>query len=105
MSEDSMSKQERFLRCGSVRLKKEEKVSIAMAIYITLEAINEMAPTGCDGKPAELATQLGDHVVAIQPLLTQILERFGAPIPEVPEVEAEEGHCICGNKLEDEDYN
>lgn len=105
MSEDNMSKQERFLRCGNVRLKKEEKVSIAMAVYLTLEAINEMAPTGCDGKPAELATQLGDQVVAIQPLLVQILERLGAPLPDLPEVDAEEGCCLCGNKLEHEDYN
>jgi len=105
MSEDSMSKQERFLRCGSVRLKKEEKVSIAMAVYLTLEAINEMAPTGCDGKPAELAVKMGKETVVIQPLLEQILQRFGAPLPELPEVEVEEGCCVCGNQLEDEDYH
>ena len=102
---DADTKKEKFLACGNVRLKREEKISIAMAIYITLEAINEMAPTGCDGKPAELATQLGDQVVAIQPLLAQILERFGAPIPDLPEVEVKEGCCVCGNELEDEDYH
>ena len=102
---DSEKMKQQFLKCGNVRLKKEEKVSIAMALYITLEAINEMAPTGCDGKPAELAVEIGDKPVAIQPILTEILERLGAPLPEVPEVEVEEGCCLCGNKLEHEDYN
>lgn len=100
-----MYMKEQFLKCGDVRLKREEKVSIAMAVYLTLEALNDMAPVGCDGKPAELMVSVGEHEVAVQAILTQILERFGAPIPELPEVEATEGHCACGNKLEDEDYN
>lgn len=96
---------QQFLNCGKARLTKEEKVSIAMAVYLTLEAINDMAPTGCDGKPAELTVGIGKDMVAIQPLLTQILERFGAPLPEIPEVQVEEGCCVCGNELEHEDYN
>ena len=100
-----MNMQEKFLACGNVRLKKEEKVSLAMAVYLTLEAINDMAPTGCDGKPAELTVGIGKDMVAIQPLLTQILERLGAPIPETPEASPEDGHCVCGNPLEEEDYN
>jgi hypothetical protein len=100
-----MDKKDQFLHCASVRLKREEKIGIAMAVYLTLEAINEMAPTGCDGKPAELAVQVGNETVAIQPLLTQILETFGAPLPSIPVVEVEEGCCVCGNMLEDEDYH
>ena len=100
-----MNTKEQFLKCGDVRLKREEKVSIAKAVYLTLEALTDMAPMGCDGKPAELMVRVGEHEVAIQAILTQILERFGAPIPKLPEVEPTEGHCACGNKLEDEDYN
>ena len=100
-----MDKKDQFLHCASVRLKREEKIGIAMAVYLTLEAINEMAPTGCDGKPAELAVQIGDETVAIQPLLTQILETFGAPLPSIPEVTVREGCCVCGNELEHEDYH
>lgn len=96
---------EDFLKCGNVRLTKDEKVNIALALYLTLEAINESAPTGCDGQPAELVVSVGEGAVAIQQLLTRILDRFGAPLPAVPVVEAKEGHCVCGNKLEDEDYN
>ena len=100
-----MYNKEQFLQCASVRLGREDKISIAMAVYLTLEALNEMAPTGCDGKPAELAVQVGNETVAIQPLLTQILEKLRAPLPSIPEVEVEEGCCVCGNKLEDEDYH
>jgi hypothetical protein len=99
------SKADQFIKCGSTRLTKEDKVNIAMAVYLTLDAVNHTAPTGCDGKPAELTVPLGDGVVVIQNILTQILERFGAPIPELPEVETKEGHCVCGNELEDEEYN
>lgn len=96
---------QKFEECGGVRLTKIDKINIAMAVYLTLEAINESAPIGCDGRPAELVTELGDGVVVIQRVLTQILERMGAPVPEDPEIEVKEGHCACGNRLEHEDYN
>jgi len=96
---------EEFLKCGSARLTKDDKVQIAMAVYLALEAINESAPVGCDGKPAELVMSVGEGVVVVQDLLEETLKRLGAPVPEPAEVEVQEGHCACGSKLEDEDYN
>ena len=94
-----------FVLCGAARLTKQDKINTAMAIYLTLEALNESAPRGCDGLPMELMVSHADGQVSIQQLLLQTLSRLKAPVPEAPEPEFEEGACGCGRPHAAEEWN
>ena len=104
MSQDNNKPQAKdFALCGAARLTKQDKINTAMAIYLTLEALNESAPRGCDGLPMELMH--ADGQVSIQQLLLQTLSRLKAPVPEAPEPEFEEGACGCGRPHAAEEWN
>jgi len=85
-----------FMACGKVRLSKEEKINLAMAVYLTLEALNESAPRGCDGLPMDLMTDHGGKGVSVQELLTKVLGFMKAPMPQPPAPDFEDGECGCG---------
>jgi len=85
-----------FTKCGKVRMSKDNKINLAMAVYLTLEALNESAPRGCDGLPMDLMTDHAGRGVSVQELLVKVLGFFGAPVPPPPASEIEHGHCGCG---------
>lgn len=106
MSRDTRKpKAKDFAPCGAVRLTQQIKIDTAMAIYLTLEALNESAPLGCDGLPMELMVAHADGEVSIQQLLLQTLARFKAPVPEAPVPEFEEGACGCGRPHAVDEWN
>jgi len=83
-----------FDGCRKAKLTGEDKVNLAMAIYLTLETLNDMAPRGCDGAPCDLMVDHGGGEVSIQKLLTQVLGALRAPVPPIPEAE-DEAECEC----------
>lgn len=87
---------EAFLKCGSVRMSKSDKINLAMAVYLTLEALNESAPRGCDGLPMDLMTDHAGKGVSVQELLTKVLGFMRAPLPPLPAPEFEADKCGCG---------
>jgi hypothetical protein len=91
-----------FVPCGTARLSREQKTAIAMGVYLTLEALNDMAPRGCDGMPMELMVEDSEDGASVQTILTNILIMLRAPIPPEPQPEFVEGRCGCGDKLTSE---
>ena len=105
-----MEKQQRhpvqaFLAAAQTRLSKDDKVNIALGIYLTLEAINDSAPRGCDGFPCDMMVAHGEGHVSVQELLTKVLGFLRCPVPPLPEPEFIEGRCGCGGKLSSENWN
>jgi len=94
-----------FMKCGEVRLTKHAKINTAMVLYLTLEALNESAPRGCDGMPMDLTVAHGGKPVSVPRLLRETLELLKAPLPADPEPEFEEGCCGCGNPHEPDAWN
>lgn len=94
-----------FEVAGTIRMSKEDKINLAMAVYLTLEAVNDSAPLGCDGMPCELMASHGGEDVSVQGLLTKVLGFLRCPIPPIPSPEFVEGRCGCGNKLSSETWN
>jgi hypothetical protein len=105
MSTNNRHPAEAFLSCAKVRMDGDAKINVAMAVYLTLEAINASAPRGCDGMPAELMIEHGAGPVCVQDLLKKVLGFMRAPIPENPEPEFEEGFCGCGNPHPQDGWN
>ena len=96
---------EDFNAAGTVRLTKEDKISLAMTLYLTLDALNESAPLGCDGLPMELLVQHGSGRISLQKLLAATLKHMKAPVPQEPEPEFQEGCCGCGNPIHPDSVN
>jgi hypothetical protein len=94
-----------FLAAAQTRLSKDDKVNIALGIYLTLEAINESAPRGCDGMPMDLTVGMGKDQTCVQEILKSILGRLGCPVPPEPDPIFEEGRCGCGGKLSSEGFH
>lgn len=94
-----------FEVAGSVKMTKDAKINLAMAVYLTLEAINDSAPRGCDGFPCDMMVAHGEGHVSVQELLTKVLGFLRCPVPPLPEPEFIEGRCGCGGKLSSENWN
>jgi len=94
-----------FDPCGSVRLTKQDKIDLGMTLYLTLAALNESAPLGCDGMPMELLVQHGSGRISLQKLLATTLNYMKAPMPHDPEPEFEEGRCGCGKPIHPDSVN
>ena len=96
---------EDFNAAGTVRLTKEDKISLAMTLYLTLDALNESAPLGCDGMPMELLVEHGSGRVSLQKLIASTLKHMKAPVPQEPEPEFHVGCCGCGNPIHPDSVN
>ena len=94
-----------FIPAGNARLSKEQKMTIAMGVYLTLEALHDMAPRGCDGMPMELMVENSADGTSVQTILANILIMLRAPLPPEPQPEFVEGRCGCGDKLTSEIMN
>lgn len=105
MKKEQRHPAESFAAAAKVRLTGEDKINLAMAVYLTLEAINESAPRGCDGMPMDLMCGFGPKGTSIQALLRQVLGALRAPMPQEPDPIFEEGRCGCGNKLTSEGFH
>jgi hypothetical protein len=73
-----------FEAAGSAELDPEQKKTLALLLYLTLETLEDIAPRCCGDEPADLMVQVGRAEFCLQDMIADLLENtFHAPLPGV----------------------
>jgi hypothetical protein len=73
-----------FEAAGAAELDPEQKKTIALLLYLTLETLDDIAPRCCEDEPADLMVKVGRAELCLQDMIADLLEHtFHAPLPGV----------------------
>jgi hypothetical protein len=73
-----------FEAAGNADLDAEQKKTLALLLYLTLETLEDIAPRCCEDEPADLMVRVGRAEFCLQDMIADLLEHtFNAPLPGV----------------------